>query len=52
MKKELNKMEIKSESATFSFDLKHGGQELRPAPIAYVPDLKEFTFHLLDEHAR
>ncbi len=52
MKQQLKKMEIKSESAPFTFELKQGGQELRPAPIAYVPDLKALVFHLLDENER
>ena len=52
MRRQLSDVEVKSESVPFSFDLKQGGHELRPAPIAYVTDLKALAFHLLDENDR
>ena len=52
MRRQLCDLEVKSECAPFSFDLKQGGHELRPAPIAYVTDLNVLTSHLLDENVR
>ena len=38
---------VVAENALFSFPLKSGGEELRPAPIAYLPHLKcnTLTWH-------
>ena len=44
--------DLESEMAPFSFGLKHGGEDLRPAPLVYVADLVAFTLHLLDQNAR
>ena len=52
MKTQLSDMEIQGESVPFSFKMKTGGQELRPAPLVYVNDLKTMLFHLLDEKHR
>ena len=52
MKGQLTELLVKSESVPFAFNLKRGGQELRPAPLAFVDDLKSMLFHLLDEKRR
>lgn len=39
-----------AENAMFSFSLKSGGDELQPAPIVYVPHLKDKIFTLLDKN--
>jgi hypothetical protein len=52
MKEQLENVAVKAETVPFTFEKKHGGQELRPAPIAYIDDLKALVFHLLDEHQR
>ncbi len=52
MKASLSEFPIEAESIPFSFNKKRGGQELRPAPLAYVTDLTSFIFHLLDERDR
>ena len=43
--------DLESEMAPFSFGLKHGGEDLRPAPLVYVANLVAFTLHLLDRNA-
>ena len=43
---------IISENALFSFPLKSGGEELKPAPIAYLPHLKYKIFDLLEKNER
>lgn len=53
MKGQLSQLPVECESFPFSFNLKRGGQELQPTPLAYVDDLKSMVFHLLDEkHGR
>ena len=52
MKADLEEMAVEAETVPFSFNMKHGGQELRPAPLAYVTDLKCIIFHLLEEKDR
>ena len=52
MKSQLSVLEVEGESVPFAFNLKHGGHELRPAPIAYVNDLQSMLFHLLEEKQR
>ena len=52
MKADLEEMTVEAESVPFSFNMKHGGQELRPVPLAYVTDLKCIIFHLLEEKDR
>ena len=44
--------DLESELAPFSFSLKYGGEDLRPAPLVYVADLVAFILHLLDQNAR
>ena len=41
-----------AENAMFSFPLKSGGEELKPAPVVYVPHLKNKIFDLLDKNNR
>lgn len=43
---------LTSELAPFSFPMKHGGEDLRPAPHVYVVDLVQLTLHLLDQYER
>ena len=43
--------DLESEMAPFSFGLKHGGEDLRPAPLVCVANLVAFTLHLLDRNA-
>ena len=52
MSQELLLDNLQSESAPFSFALKHGGEDLRPSPLVYMPDLVAFVLHLLDQNAR
>ena len=52
MKTQLCKIETSGENVPFSFNMKNGGQELRPAPLAFVTSLKTMIFHLLDEKQR
>ena len=48
LSEELLVTDLKSELAPFSFGLKYGGEDLRPAPLVYVGDLVAFTLHLLE----
>lgn len=52
--KELIGPNLKSESAAFTFliDSGTGGEEIRKAPIAYVPDLVAKVTQLLDQNDR
>lgn len=52
LKTMLMEMEILGESIPFSFRTRSGGQELRPAPFAFVNNLKSTLFHLLEEKQR
>lgn len=52
MKAQLSEMTIDAESIPFSFKCKSSGQELRPAPLAFVTNLKAMLFYLLDEKDR
>lgn len=49
---QLSDMVILGESVPFSFKMKRGGMELRPAPFAFVSNLKSTLFHLLEEKQR
>ena len=49
MKEQLSELQVEGESVPFSFHVKGGGRELRPAPLVYVNSLKNMVFHLLDE---
>ena len=52
LKAQLSEMDIHGESVPLSFKTKSGGQELQPAPFAFVNDLKSTLFHLLEEKER
>ena len=52
LKSQLSKMKIMAEAIPFCFKTKNNTQELRPAPLAYVNDLKSMLFHLLEEKER
>lgn len=39
---------LEAEEVPFTFSLKSGGEEIRAAPMAYVPDLLAKVFELLD----
>ena len=52
MKADLEKIAVEAESVPFAFSTKRNGQELRPAAVAYVTNLKSLLFHLLDEKDR
>ena len=43
---------LSSEMALFSFPLHSGGEEVRSAPIVYVPDSKKKVFELLKKNDR
>jgi hypothetical protein len=43
---------ITSESVAFTFSLDGGGEELRRAPMAYVPDLPAKVTQLLEQNDR
>ena len=43
---------LHSEAAPFSFPLKHGGEDLHPAPLDFVPDLTAMIFQHLDQNDR
>lgn len=52
MTTQLTEIQVEAESVPFCFNTKRAGQELRPAPLAYVTDLKSMVFHLLNEKSR
>lgn len=41
---------LEAEAVPFTFSLASGGEEIRAAPIVYVPDLVEKVFALLQEN--
>ena len=43
---------LESEATPFAFPLKHGGEDLRPAPLVYVPDLVAKIFQHLEQNER
>ena len=43
---------LESGTAPFTFAVKHGGEDLRPAPLVYVPDLRALFFQYLDQNER
>ena len=43
---------LESEAAPFSFPLKHGGEDLHPAPLVFVSDLTAFIFQHLEQNER
>ena len=50
--KELVGDHLVAERAPFSFSLKEGGEEIRPAPYVYVASLWEKVKAMLDQHER
>ena len=52
MKAQLSEMEIQGGSVPFSFKSRSGPQELRPAPLVFIIDMKTMLFHLLNEKQR
>lgn len=52
LSKELIGPNLQSETAAFTFGLDGGGEEIRKAPIAYVPDLVAKVKQLLDQNDR
>ena len=50
--KEMVGTNLASEAAPFSFSLKSGGEEIRLAPLVYVPDLEAKVFELLEQNER
>lgn len=52
LSKELVGNNLSSEAALFSFPLESCGEELRPAPLVYVPDLSGKIFQLLEQNDR
>lgn len=51
LSQELLVNDLESEMAPFSYGLKHGGEDLRPAPLVYVVDLVAFIHHLLEQNS-
>ncbi len=49
LSKELVKTEIVAEIAPFTHTIKSGGEEVKPAAMAYVPHLPSKIFELLDQ---
>lgn len=43
---------LKGEAVPLTFSLKSGGEEIRAAPLVYIPDLKEKVFQLLDLNSK
>lgn len=52
MKTQLADIHVHAEAVPFSFQLKRGAYELRPAPLAFVESLKHVVFYLLEENDR
>ena len=48
----LSENHLVSEFALFSFPLKTDGEELRPAPIVFIPHLKNKIEELLEKNHR
>ncbi len=44
--------EVVAEAVPFTFSLKRGGEEIRAAPLVYVPSLAEKVWELLDQNQR
>ena len=40
---------LQAEGVPFTFSLKSGGEEIRAAPLAFIPDLKAKIFQMLDK---
>ena len=41
---------LQAEGVPFTFSLKPGGEEIRAAPLVFIPDLKAKIFQLLDKN--
>lgn len=52
LSKQLISTVVEADVAPFTFALKNGGEEVRPAAMACVPYLPDKIFELLDELAR
>ena len=52
MKTQLVDIHVQAEAVPFSFQLKRGAHELRPAPLAFVESLEHVVFYLLEENDR
>ena len=52
LSKELVGNNLASEAALFSFPMENCGEELRPAPLVYVPDLSGKIVQLLEQNDR
>lgn len=52
MNAQLADIDVESEAIPFSFEIKSGGHELRPAVMGFVSDLKTLIFHTLNENDR
>lgn len=50
--KELIGPNLASEMVAFTFSLDGGGEEIRKAPMAYIPELTQKVTQLLDENDR
>lgn len=50
--RELIGSNLTSESVAFTVSLEGGGEEIRKAPMAYVPDLPEKVIQLLEQNDR
>ena len=48
--KEVVTNNLQAEGVPLTFSLKSGGEEIRAAPLVFVPDLKEKIFQLLDKN--
>ena len=48
--KEIITTNLQAEVVPFTFSLKSGGEEIRAAPLVYVPELKEKIFQLLEKN--
>ena len=49
---QLEPISITAESVLFSFSLKRGGEEMRPAPLSYTMDVCSLVLQKLDENHR
>ena len=52
MKTQLIDIHVQAEAVPFSFQLKRGAHELRPAPLAFVKSLEQLIFYLFEENDR
>ena len=43
---------LEAEEAPFTITLRHGGEDLRPAPLVFVPDLVTLVFQYLEQNQR